>query len=61
MLDLSLWIIEFSGYLGKMLNEGNLANTVVMGPKVLNIKEGLVSSIIFSRYRKPWLQHCCMI
>jgi len=45
--------MEFSGYLGKMLNEGNLAKTVVMGPQVLNIKEGLVSSIIFSRHRKP--------
>jgi len=34
------------------LNEGNLAKTVVMGPQVLNIKDGVLSSII-SRHRKP--------
>jgi len=34
------------------VNEGNVAKTVVMGPQVLNIKEGMVSSIIFSRHTK---------
>jgi hypothetical protein len=45
--------MEFSTYLGKILNEENLAMVVVMGPHILNIKEGSVSSVVCSRHRKP--------